>query len=61
MQTHSSGRSQYQQMQMIRLTRTEFAHILGAFPLIFPEDAAGRAKRAALLAVFDGVEHGLGG
>jgi hypothetical protein len=37
------------------LSRAEFAHILGAFPLIFPEDAQGRAKRAALLAVYDGM------
>jgi hypothetical protein len=35
------------------LSRGEFAHILGAFPLVFPDDAQGRAKRAALLAVYD--------
>ena len=29
----------------------EFAHILSAFLLVFPEDAQGRAKRAALLAL----------
>ena len=27
-----------------------FAHILGAFPLVFPEDGAGRARKAGLLA-----------
>ena len=32
------------------LSRAEFAHILGAFPLVFPDDAAGRARRAGLLA-----------
>jgi hypothetical protein len=37
------------------LSRAEFAHILGAFPLVFPEDAQGKAKRAALLAVYDGI------
>ena len=37
------------------LTRAEFAHILGAFPLVFPDDAPGRAKRAALLAVYDAM------
>ena len=35
------------------LRRAEFAHILGAFPLVFPDDAQGKAKRAALLAVYD--------
>jgi hypothetical protein len=35
------------------LTRDEFAHILAAFPLVFPDDAAGRQKKAALLAVYD--------
>ena len=35
------------------LSRSEFAHILGAFPLVFPDDAPGKAKRAALLAVYD--------
>jgi len=37
------------------LTRGEFAHILHTFPLLFPDDAAGKAKRAALLAVYDGM------
>jgi hypothetical protein len=35
------------------LSRADFAHILGAFPLVFPNDAAGAAKKAALLAVYD--------
>jgi hypothetical protein len=35
------------------LTRAEFAHILGAFPLIFPDDVAGQQKKAALLAIYD--------
>ena len=32
------------------LSRAEFAHILGAFPLVFAEDGAGRARKAGLLA-----------
>jgi hypothetical protein len=35
------------------LTCAEFAHILSAFPLVFPEDAQGRARKAGLLAVYD--------
>jgi hypothetical protein len=35
------------------LTRSEFAHILSTFPLVFADDAQGKAKRAALLAVYD--------
>ena len=35
------------------LTRDEFAHILGAFPLVFPDNAAGQQKKAALLAVYE--------
>jgi hypothetical protein len=35
------------------LTRDEFAHILGAFPLVFPDDAAGKQKKAGLLATYD--------
>jgi hypothetical protein len=35
------------------LTRDEFAHILAAFPLVFPDDAAGKQKKAALLATYD--------
>ncbi len=34
-------------------SRSEFAHILSTFPLVFADDAQGKAKRAALLAVFD--------
>ena len=37
------------------LSRSEFAHILDAFPLVFPDDAPGKAKRAALLSVYDGM------
>ena len=37
------------------LSRAEFAHIPGAFPLVFADDAQGKAKRAALLAVYDGM------
>jgi hypothetical protein len=35
------------------LSRDEFAHILGAFPLVFPDNAAGKQKKAALLAVYE--------
>ncbi|MDX2141699.1 MAG: N-6 DNA methylase [Chloroflexota bacterium] len=35
------------------LTRDEFDHILGTFPLVFPDTDDGRAKRARLLAVYD--------
>lgn len=35
------------------LSRAEFAHILGAFPRVFPDDAQGKAKRAALLARYE--------
>ena len=35
------------------LTRDEFDHILGTFPLVFPDSDEGRARRAALLAVYD--------
>lgn len=35
------------------LSRGEFAHILSTFPLVFPSDAAGAAKKAAFLAVYD--------
>lgn len=37
------------------LSRADFAHILSTFPLIFPDDAAGRAKRDRLLEVYDGM------
>ena len=35
------------------LSRDDFAHILGTFPLVFPDDDAGEAKKEALLAVYD--------
>jgi hypothetical protein len=35
------------------LSRDEFAHILGAFPLVFADTPAGRQKKAALLAVYE--------
>jgi len=35
------------------LSRVDFAHILSTFPLVFPPDAAGQAKKATLLAVYD--------
>lgn len=35
------------------LSRAEFAHILGTFPLVFPDDADGQAKKEALLAQYD--------
>jgi predicted type IV restriction endonuclease len=37
------------------LTREEFDHILGTFPLVFPDSEAGRARRAAVLAAYDAV------
>jgi hypothetical protein len=35
------------------LSREDFDHILGTFPLVFPESDIGRAKRDALLRVYD--------
>ncbi|MEJ2149054.1 MAG: hypothetical protein P8Z40_06200, partial [Chloroflexota bacterium] len=35
------------------LSRDDFAHILGTFPLVFPDDGAGQAKKEALLATYD--------
>ena len=35
------------------LTRADFDHILGTFPLVFPDDDDGWAKREALLNTFD--------
>ena len=35
------------------LSRDEFAHSLGAFPLVFPDTPAGQQKKAALLAVYE--------
>ncbi len=40
------------------LTRDEFAHILGAFPLVFPDIPAGQQKKAALLAVYERISSG---
>jgi hypothetical protein len=37
------------------LSRDEFDHILGTFPLVFPDTDAGRARRAALLATYDAL------
>ena len=33
------------------LNRDDFEHILGTFPLVFPDDAAGHTRKEALLAV----------
>ena len=35
------------------LTRAEFDHILGTFPLVFPDDDTGYAKRESLLHTYD--------
>ncbi len=35
------------------LSRDDFAHILGTFPLVFPDGDAGEAKKEALLAIYD--------
>ncbi len=35
------------------LSRGDFDHILGTFPLFFPDTDAGKAKRSTLLAVYD--------
>jgi hypothetical protein len=35
------------------LSRADFDHILGTFPLVFPDTEAGQVKRSALLAVYD--------
>ena len=35
------------------LSREDFDHILGTFPLVFPDTDAGRTKRSALLAVYE--------
>ena len=37
------------------LSHNEFAHILGAFPLVFPDIPAGQQKKAALLAVYERI------
>ena len=41
--------------QLYGLTRAEFEHILGTFPLVFPDTGAGQARRATLLAVYDTI------
>jgi hypothetical protein len=33
----------------------EFAHILSTFPLVFPPNAEGEAKKARLLTVYDTI------
>jgi hypothetical protein len=35
------------------LSRADFAHILDTFPLVFPNNDEGRAKKETLLAVYD--------
>jgi len=35
------------------LSRADFDHILGTFPLVFPDTPEGWAKREALLDVYD--------
>ncbi|MBU0703629.1 MAG: N-6 DNA methylase, partial [Chloroflexi bacterium] len=35
------------------LSRDDLVHILGTFPLVFPDDDAGQVKKEALLAVYD--------
>ena len=37
------------------LSRDDFAHILGTFPLVFPDNDDGRRKKKALLGVYDGL------
>ncbi len=34
------------------LSTDEFAHILGTFPLVFPNTSEGKAKKSALLAEY---------
>ena len=38
---------------LYRLSRSDFAHILSTFPLVFPNTPAGEAKKESLLAVYD--------
>ncbi len=38
------------------LSREDFDHILGTFPLVFPDNDAGRARRESLLGVFEAWE-----
>ena len=37
------------------LAHDEFDHILGTFPLVFPDTEAGRERRAALLRIYDTI------
>ncbi|MFO7538416.1 MAG: DNA methyltransferase [Chloroflexota bacterium] len=37
------------------LSRADFAHILGTFPLVFPNDPAGEQKKESLLITYDTV------
>jgi hypothetical protein len=37
------------------LSRADYDHILGTFPLVFPPDAGGAARRAAALSAYDAV------
>lgn len=36
------------------LSREDFEHILGTFPLVFPDNEGGRVKRAALVKAYEG-------
>jgi len=46
---------------LYRLSRDDFAHILGTFPLVFPDGDAGEAKKEALLAVYNRFAEGARG
>jgi len=37
------------------LSRAEYAHILSTFPLVFPDNADGAARRQAVLAAYDAL------
>ena len=37
------------------LSRHDFAHILGTFPLVFPDNDDGQRKKEAVLGVYDGL------
>ena len=43
------------------LSRADFEHILGTFPLVFPDTEAGAAKKATLLAAYDQFASEFGG
>jgi hypothetical protein len=38
---------------LYRLTRDDFQHILGTFPLVFPDNEAGHTRKEALLTTYD--------